>query len=138
MACALLDYLCTILFPIGSVSIQQVVVIISNGRWRHWRKSRMINTSGTSETWRTLLCPRYPSWSQLTSGSIPNCALPYSEKSVILYHTVFFSLCNMPSLVSYVCFKIYYYRESPHKTSSHRTNFSIRLILKYFNSSHSK
>ena len=23
------------------------------------------------------------------------------------------------------------YRESPHKTSSHRTNFSIRLILKY-------
>ena len=29
------------------------------------------------------------------------------------------------------------YRESPHKTSPHRTNFSIRLILKYFNSSHS-
>ena len=29
------------------------------------------------------------------------------------------------------------YRESPHKTSSHRTNFSIRWLLKYFYSSQS-
>ena len=30
-----------------------------------------------------------------------------------------------------------WYRESPHRTSSHRTNFSIRLFVKYSNSSHS-
>ena len=77
---------------------------------------------------------KYIGWNK---GSIEK--LPTPEKRTRYYHNYLKGLHIdvMKSGKNEAPSKTCHYRGSPHKTSSHRTNFSIRLILKYFNSSHS-